>query len=69
MAEVMPGTTAKVTCGGRKRLRFLPAAPEDERISALQPHDLLPGLRLLDQERVDFILRRGCARRPFSRHR
>jgi hypothetical protein len=49
IAALIPGTT-------------FAAAPEDERIAALQPDDFAPGQRLAHQERVDCVLRHSVAR-------
>ena len=35
----MPGTTSNGDAGGGERLGFLAAAPEHERVAALQAHD------------------------------
>ena len=53
-----------VDAGLVQRLRLLRAAAEDKRIAALQTHDQLAGLAVLDEARVDLILRhRNIARR------
>ncbi len=41
------------------REHLLAAAPVDERVAALEPHDAPPALRLLDEDRVDLVLRHG----------
>ena len=40
----------------RQRLGFLAAAPEHERIAALQPHDGRAGRAPLHEQRVDLVL-------------
>ena len=40
----------------RQRLGLFAAAPEDERVAALEPHHDAPLARVLDQHRVDFRL-------------
>ncbi len=45
-------------CGG-ERGYFFGGAAEEEWVSALEADDALAGLRVLDHERVDFILRDG----------
>jgi len=50
-------------------LRLLAAAPEDERIAAFQPHDIVPGQRLAHQQRVDLMLLQGVAARGSWRPR
>ena len=40
-----------------ERQRLLGPAAEHEWVSALEPHHLTPGSRMLDQELVDFLLR------------
>ena len=40
----------------------MPAA-EDERVAALEPHHPLAGQRVLDQQRVDLLLRHRAAAR------
>ena len=53
-----------VDAGFVQRLRLLRAAAEDKRIAALQTHDQLAGLAVLDEARVDLVLRhRNIARR------
>src|SRR3546814_7772505 len=42
--------------GFARGLELLAAAPEDEGIAALQAHDLLAGLCLADDQRVDPVL-------------
>jgi hypothetical protein len=44
-----------------ERLRLLAAAPEHERVAALQAHDALPGPAQLDELRVDLVLLDGRA--------
>ena len=39
---------------------LLAAAPEHERIAALEPHDVLAALRVLDEQLVDLFLRRAA---------
>ena len=56
IALVIPGTTSNGDTGSGERLRFLPTATEDERITALEAHDTPPGLPVLHQERVDGVL-------------
>ena len=64
IALVMPGTTSNGTPAPRARLRLFAAAPEHERVAALEPHDLEPGRAALDEQRVDLVLRhRDAARR------
>ena len=43
------------TCFG-DRLRFFSASAKHERIPTFQPNDLLPFVRFLDQQRINFIL-------------
>ena len=62
-----------------QRLRLLAAAPEHERVAALQPHDAPAGAAELDEQRVDLLLRqrgrarllarRSAAPRPAARRR
>ena len=42
--------------GRRQCLGLLAAAPEDERVAALEPHDTPARLAVLDEERVDLVL-------------
>ncbi len=42
--------------GRVQRLRLLAAAPEDERVAALQADDALSGSRLLDRQSLDLAL-------------
>ena len=68
IALVMPGTTSNGDAGRDARLGFLAAAPEHERVAALQPHDRRTGAAALDEQRVDVVLRhRGRARAPCRR--
>ena len=53
---VTPGTTSKSTPGRAQRLGLLATAAEDERVAALQPHDLAPGGRVLDEQRGRDVL-------------
>ena len=48
---------------GHAGLELLHAAAEHERIAALEPHDPLAGERVLDQQRVDLLLRHRAAPR------
>ena len=58
-----------VAAGGAQRLRLLAAAPEDERVAALQAHDRAPGAGVLDEQRASSRAgaparrRRPCRRR------
>ncbi len=51
MAAVMPGTTSTRTpnAGFAAGFDFLAAAPEDERVAALEADHVAPGERLADQ--------------------
>ena len=62
-AAVMPGTTSNAMPCAREELEFLAAAPEDERIAALEPHDTATEARMLEHELVDALLRRGMTAR------
>ena len=42
--------------GGATRARFFAAAPEHERIAALESHHQVTRARALDQQRVDLVL-------------
>ena len=48
---------------GHARLELLHAAAEDERVAALEPHHPPAGQRVLDQQRVDLLLRHRPAAR------
>ena len=52
--------------GGPASLNLFAAATENESISTLQPHDLMPGLRLAHENRVDTVLRHGMVRTTFG---
>ena len=54
-----PGTTSNGTPGLGERERLLAAAAEDERVAALEPHDLEPAPPELDEQRVQLRLRRA----------
>ena len=48
------------------RLGLLAAAPEHERVAALQAHHFQPGLAALDQQLVDLLLRHGRGARRLA---
>ena len=54
---VIAGDDLVVDPGLAQPQRLLAAAAEHERVAALQPHDPLPGLAVLDQQPVDLLLR------------
>ena len=62
MPAEMPGTTRNGIFACDQRQRLLAAAPEDERIAALQPADALSRPRQLDELQRDVAL----LRRRFS---
>ncbi len=43
--------------GGAERDRFFPAAPEDKRVAAFEPHDPASATRRANHQRVDLLLR------------
>ena len=49
---------------GRERLDLLGATAEDERITALEPHDPAASLAVMNEELVDLLLTQGLARDP-----
>ena len=51
-----PGHDLERHARRRQRLGFLAAAPEHERIAALQPHDGRAGPASLHEQRVDLVL-------------
>ena len=51
------GHHRKIDARRRERLQLFPAAPEDERIAALEAHHALALVRVLDEQRVDLLLR------------
>ena len=53
----MPGTTSNGIPARAQPRRLLAAAPEHERVAALQPHHALARARLLDHEVGDLVLR------------
>ena len=53
---VTPGTISNGTPAAARRQRLLGPAAEDQRVSPFEPHDVEPAPRVLDQERVDFLL-------------
>ena len=57
----MPGITLDLDAGGAAGVDLLGRAAEDQRIAALQAHDVLAGERELDHQRVDLgLLARGA---------
>ena len=53
IALVMPGHHLERHARGGERLGLLAAAPEHERVAALEPHDGGAGAAPLDEQRVD----------------
>ena len=51
IAALMPGHDLERHPGGRERQRFLAAAPEHERVAALQPHHAAAAARGANQQR------------------
>ena len=60
--ELTPGTISNGDPGFGERKRLLAAAPEDERVATLQPHDVEPGSAELDEHLVDPFLVDALAR-------
>ena len=56
-ALVTPGTMSNGTPAALQRQRLLAAAPEHERVAALQPHDAAAALRGANHHGVDVVLR------------
>ena len=53
---VTPGTISNGIPAGGKRQRLLGPAPEDQRVSTLEPDHATPRSRMVDQELVDLVL-------------
>ena len=56
----MPGITSNDTPCCAQVVDLLAAAPEHERIAALEAHDVFAALRVLDEQLVDLFLRRAA---------
>ena len=66
IALVMPGTTSKRTPAAPQRQRLFAAAPEHERVAALQAHDAAAAARRANHQRVDPLLRQRMAARALA---
>ena len=56
IAELTPGTTSNEIPAAASAEPFFAAAPEDERVAALETHDLLAGAGGADHQPVDELL-------------
>ena len=56
IADDTPGTISNGMPAARQRERLFAAAPEHERVAALEAHDAQPAPRVLDEQAVEHVL-------------
>src|ERR1043166_6936695 len=60
------GYDLEADSGSRQRLRLFAAAAENEWVAALKAHHVPAGARMLDQNRVDLLLRQAVITRRLA---